>query len=259
MKKQKKLPKISIITPSFNQGRFIKETIDSVLSQQYPNLEYWVIDGASKDDTVSILKSYGRKLKFVSEKDRGQTHAINKGMKCATGDILAYLNSDDVYLPNTLRTVAEFFVDHPQAMWLSGDYFIIDENGKKIQSGIADYKKILRGKPTFNRLAVANYIVQPSTFWRAELIKKIGFFDESLRYCMDYDFWMRAIKKYSLHVIDYHLSLFRIHKDSKGGAEYTKQFEEEHEITKKYVTSPLLIFLHRLHAAITVRTYAFIK
>jgi glycosyltransferase involved in cell wall biosynthesis len=259
MEKAKGNPKISVITPSYNQGEFIKETIDSVLSQNYPNLEYWVIDGGSKDNTVAILKSYGNKIKWVSEKDRGQTHAINKGLRRATGSILTYLNSDDVYLPNTLNTVAEFFSNNPAAMWLTGDYFIIDATGKKIQSFIANYKKLLRQKPTLTRLAVANYIIQPSTFWRRELFKKIGFFDESLRYCMDFDYWMRTIKKYPPAILPNHFSLFRVHKGSKGGGSYDKQFSEEHKIVKKYVKNPLLVFAHKIHMTVTVLIYKLIK
>ncbi len=99
------LPKISIITPSYNQGRFIKETIDSVLSQNYPNLEYWVMDGGSTDETVKVLKSYGKKINWVSKKDKGQTNAINEGLKKVTGDIIAYINSDDVYAPDVFRQV----------------------------------------------------------------------------------------------------------------------------------------------------------
>ena len=172
--KQKTLPKITVITPSYNQGHFITETIDSVLSQNYPNLEYIVMDGGSTDDTVDILKSYGKKFTWVSKKDKGQTDAINKGIKKSTGDIICYLNSDDVFLPNTLNTVAEYFMQNPEAMWVTGDYFIIDADGNKIQSFVAEYKKWLRQNPSKQRLSIANYIIQPSTFWRKELTQEIG-------------------------------------------------------------------------------------
>src|SRR5260221_10240603 len=115
-------PKISIITPSFNQGKYIERTIQSVLSQQYPNLEYIVVDGGSTDETLSILRKYskiklepGTSFSWVSEPDKGQTNAINKGLRQATGDILAYLNSDDTYLPSTLTTIALFFQNRPEA------------------------------------------------------------------------------------------------------------------------------------------------
>lgn len=259
MKNKKNPPRISVITPSYNQGRFIKETIDSVLSQNYPNLEYWIIDGGSTDETVTLLKSYGKKIHWISEKDKGQANGINKGMKRATGEIVTYLNSDDVFLPNALNTIADFFFTHPEAQWVSGDYFIIDEVGNKIQSYVARYKTLLRESPTLSKLSIANYVIQPSTFWRRDLLKKIGLFDESLRYCMDYDYWMRVMQKYPLYTLDNHFSLFRIHTSSKGGVQYKNQFDEEHEVMKRYIKSPLLVFLHKLHALLIVGIYKIIK
>ena len=252
-------PKITVITPSYNQGHFIKETIESVLNQNYPNLEYIVMDGGSTDGTVKILKSYGKKFTWVSKKDKGQTDAINQGIIKSTGDIICYLNSDDVFLPNTLNTVAEYFMQHPEAMWATGDYFIIDADGNKIQSFVANYKTWLRQKPTMMHLSIANYIIQPSTFWRKELMEDIGMFDENLHFCMDFDYWMRAMAKYPLHVLNSHFSLFRIHGSSKGGALYEKQFNEEHELVVKYVKSPVIRFIHKIHATLIVMAYRVMK
>lgn len=257
--RKKDLPKISVITPSYNQGHLIRETIDSVLNQNYPNLEYIVMDGGSTDNTVQVLKQYKGKLDYVSKKDRGQTDAINQGIKKATGDILMYLNSDDIMLPNTLNTVGEYFNSHPDAMWLTGDYFIIDEKGKKIQSFVANYKKVLRNIPIFDVLSIANFIIQPSTFWRKELTKEIGIFDESLHLCMDYDYWMRTIQKYPLHVLPNHFSLFRIHGTSKGGTQYEKQFNEEHQVLCRYNQNLLVRFVHKIHATLIVLAYKIIK
>src|SRR5437868_9654465 len=115
-------PKISIVTPSFNQGQFIEETIRSVLDQNYPNLEYLVIDGGSTDQTIEIIRKYEAQFSYwETEKDRGQVHAINKGLARATGDIFAFINSDDIYLPRTFATVAKYFDDHPSAEWICGD------------------------------------------------------------------------------------------------------------------------------------------
>src|SRR5688572_6274864 len=114
--------KISIVTPSFNQGQFIEETVLSVLNQNYPNLEYIVIDGGSTDQTVEVIRRYEDRLAYwASEKDRGQVHAINKGLAKSTGDIFAFINSDDVYLPETFAAVAEYFDAHPEAEWVCGD------------------------------------------------------------------------------------------------------------------------------------------
>jgi len=263
MKNNKNLPKISIITPSFNQAQFIEETVKSVVEQNYPNLEYIIKDAGSTDGSLEIIKKYASRypkiIKWISKKDKGQTDGINQGIKMATGDVLAYLNSDDVYLPNTLQTVAEEFIKHPEAMWITGDYFIIDNTGKKIQSYVAGYKELLRKKPTFIKLAIANYIIQPSTFWRRSLMKKIGIFDPSLRYCMDYDYWMRAIKQSPPIVMDRRFSLFRIHKTSKGGSQFDRQFKEEHQVLKRYTSNFPLLLLHKVHAQAIILAYRLVK
>ena len=121
-------PKISIVTPSFNQGRFLEETILSVLNQNYDNLEYIIIDGGSSDETVDIIRRYEDRLAYwVSEKDRGQVHAINKGLERATGDIFAYLNSDDIYLAGAFNAVVGYFRDHPESDWICGDTLMFGE------------------------------------------------------------------------------------------------------------------------------------
>lgn len=252
-------PKIGIVTPAFNQGAFIRETIESVLGQGYPDLEYHVIDGGSTDDTLEVLRGFGGQITWLSEKDRGQAHAINKGLQKTSADIVAFINSDDVYLPHTFSLVSRYFSDHPEAMWLTGDYAIIDGTGKPIQPYVAAYKRLLRKRPDFQRLALANFIAQPSTFWRKELFEELGPFEESLRYCFDYDFWLKASRKHPLHVIDHPLSLFRVHGASKGGSEFSKQFKEEHEVLRRYTSSGRLLGLHRLHGAMIVFAYRILK
>ncbi len=248
-------PRIGVVTPSYNQGTFIRQTIESVLGQGYQNVEYRVVDGGSVDDTMDVLKSYGSRVDWVSEGDEGQASAINKGLKGISADIVAFINSDDVYLPHAFSLVAAYFSDHPEAMWLTGDHFLIDAEGKRIRSYVAAYKRMLRKHPTFRRLAMANYIVQPSTFWRRELLDEIGFFDERLRYCFDYDFWLRALLRHPLHVTPRPLSLFRVHKGSKGGAEFARQFAEEHAVLGRYAPGKPLLALHRLHASLIVFAY----
>ena len=254
-----RLPSIGIVTPSLNQGRFIRETIESVIGQGCPGLEYWIIDGGSTDGTLGVLRGYGDRVNWVSEKDDSQAQAVNKGLKRITSDIFAFLNSDDAYLPGALSLVAGYFQDHPDAMWLTGDHHIADEAGRRIQPYIAGYKRLLRRSPTFARLAVANFIVQPSTFWRRELLEEIGPFDETLRYCFDYDFWMRAIRRYPLHVIGEPLSCFRIHSASKGGSEFSRQFAEEHKVVGRYTSDGTLLALHKVHAGLIVLAYRLMK
>ena len=251
-------PRIGVITPSYNQGAFIRETIDSVLGQDYPNIEYRVIDGGSTDDTPSVLKSYGSRVEWVSEPDHGQASAINKGLKGISADIVAFINSDDVYLPGTFSSVAAYFAAHLDAVWLTGDHFVIDSRGKRIRSYVSAYKRMLRRRPTYRRLAMANYIVQPSTFWRRALLDEIGFFDESLRYCFDYDFWLRAMLRHPLHVTSRPLSLFRVHGASIGGSEFARQFAEEHAVLKRYASHKPTLALHRIHASLIVFAYRLI-
>ena len=252
-------PRIGIVTPSYNQGAFIRSTIESVLAQEYPNLEYRVIDGGSSDGTLAILRNYGDRINWISEKDNGQAQAINKGLKGLSADIVGFINSDDAYLPGAFFSVASYFASHPDAMWLTGDHFIIDSEGNKMQSYVTKYKGLLRRHPTFRRLALANFIVQPSTFWKRELLEDVGLFDESLRYCFDYDFWMRAIRRYPLHTVNENLSLFRVHKGSKGGAGFVRQFDEEHEVLRRYTADRKLLGLHRLHAGLIVFAYRILK
>ena len=252
-------PVISVITPSLNQGAFLEQTIRSVLDQGYPNLEYIVMDGGSTDETVSILKKYEGKLKWISKKDKGQSDAINQGLRMAKGDIVAWLGSDDFYMPGTLHRVAYYFEKHHTSVWLTGDYIIVDEMGRKIQSPVRVYKNMLRMSNSFNTLSFANYVNQPSTFWRRSLHDEFGYVDERLHYCMDYDFWLRIMKKYPLSFIPLPLSGFRIHKDSKSGSQYNLQFEEEVEVAKRYQKNMAIIALHKLHNHIIRAIYTLIK
>lgn len=179
------MPLVSIITPSFNQGRFIKRTIDSVLSQSYPNIEYVVIDGGSSDETLDVLKSYGDRLRWISEPDNGQTNAINKGLQLTSGSIQAYLNSDDVLLPDAVATAVNYFNRHSNCDVVYGKANYIDaEDQVTGQYNTADY--------SFERLMQDCCICQPATFWRTSLAETIGPFNEQLNYVMDYEYWLRA-------------------------------------------------------------------
>ena len=251
--------KISIITPSLNQGEFIEKTIKSILSQDYPFLEYIIIDGGSTDNTHDILRKYNGKIKWISEKDSGPPEAINKGLRMASGDIIGLMNGDDIYEPDCLKAVSGFFNKFPDCQWLTGDYFIIDENDNKIQSFVVLYKRLLRLYPSFDMLCFANFIVYPGTFFRKKIVSETGFFDESLFYANDYDYWLRIIQKYPLYVINKPLSSFRIHKKSIGGHLYEKQFREAFEVVKKYNKNRLLLLMHKLHAGIANMVYHLIK
>jgi len=240
--------KISIITPSYNQAAFIERTIQSVLEQNYPDLEYIVMDGGSTDGTVEILKKYSDRIIWKSEKDHGQSDAINKGLKMATGDIVAYLNSDDTYEPGALQRVAEFFKNNPDAEWAYGKCKIINENDREIRKPITAYKNLLSKKYSYKKLLAENFISQPAAFWKRQIHSEIGFFDENEHFCMDYEFWLRIGQKYPAGVIDGYLANFRYHANSKSGGVNKKQFQDELRLAKKFGADyPLSVFLHKVN------------
>jgi hypothetical protein len=178
-------PLVSIVTPSFQQGRFLRRTIDSVLRQTYPHIDYLVIDGGSTDESTAILRSYGNRFFWVSEPDRGQTDAINKGFARSHGQIRAYLNSDDVLVPDAVACAVQEFCRHPGCCLVYG---------KALNIGATD--EVLGFFPTepfrLERLLEECFICQPATFWRAALAERIGSFDATLHFAMDYDYWLRA-------------------------------------------------------------------
>ena len=178
------LPLVSVVTPSFNHGRFIRETIESVLSQSYPRIEYLVMDGGSTDETVEILKSYGDRVTWVSEPDRGQTNAINKGWRRARGTIVAYLNSDDTYLPGAVEKAVTALQADPGAGAVYGEGYHVDEAGRVIERYPTEPFDMAR-------LGQTCFICQPTVFLRRDVVERLGFLDGSRRYCMDYDLWIR--------------------------------------------------------------------
>lgn len=256
---KKKYPKISIITPSYNQGRFIETTIRSVIEQNYPNLEYIVMDGGSTDETLDILKKYSRQIRLFSKKDKGQSDAINNGLKIAKGEIVGYLNSDDTIEPDSLSKVADFFVKNSQYYWVTGKCYVINENGRIVNNLVTLYKSFwLKYFRSEKILAVLNYISQPATFWKKSVYCRIGTFNHSLHYGMDYDYWLRLIKIYKLGFIDHYLAAFRIHSQSKSGQSYTDLFKESYLVSNKY-NSGVLSLLHKFHDICTIIAYKYIR
>jgi len=229
--KMKDYPKISIVTPSYNQAEYLEETILSVLNQRYPNLEYIIVDGGSTDGSVEIIKKYEDRLAWwVSEKDDGQTQAINKGLARATGEIVAYLNSDDVYLPGALYAVSDYFRKHPNCLWLSGGSIIY---GKGIDIEIWN-PKIPDNQAEW---LLHNIIPQQSTFWKKILMDQYGMFDETYSYSMDYEYWVRFITygiKYN--IINLPLAAYRFHDTSKSVSQKESFRPEDDHIKRKYIS-----------------------
>lgn len=253
------LPVISVITPSYNQGHFIRQTVESVLSQQYPRLEYIVVDALSTDDTLPILATYKDRLTLIAEPDNGQTDAINKGLRQATGDIVCWLNSDDYFLPGTLATVGNFFANHPDNIWLTGDCQIVDQASRLIQQPVRQYKRLLRSLTPAMYLGMTNAICQPSTFWRRKAHGQLGYLTESLHYTMDYDWWLRLQQLQPPAILPQPLTAFRIHANSKGGNQYVRQFEEDYQTFCRYWPEPSIRWLHRLHNRAITSVYQLVK
>jgi glycosyltransferase involved in cell wall biosynthesis len=237
--------KISIITPSLNQAGFIEETILSVMNQDYKDFEHIVIDGGSNDGTVEILKKYPH-LKWISEKDKGQSDAINKGFRMAAGDVLAWLNSDDYYNQNIFKDVAAYFEAHPDCFFLYGNITYIDESGRPfahVDGDTISYKKLLRNP---------DIVRQPSCFWRKEVLQTVGYLDEDLHVVMDYDYFLRIGKLYQFHYINRNLGFFRSYPQGKTSSLAKRQAKEIFSVMK--LNAGLINF--RYYMFMALRKYA---
>ncbi len=224
-----RLPSISLVTPSLNQGKFIRETIESVLAQGYPALEYVVQDGGSTDGTLAILDSYAGRVPSVSEKDAGQADAINRGLSRATGEVLGYLNSDDVLEPGALAAVGEAFASDLDLLFVWGRARYVDEAGAVVSP-------YLVRPDAFERLADACFIAQPAAFFRRRVWQEIGPFDASLHHTMDYDYWLRIAARYPAartRFLDRELARCRMHADAKTVAGWSRALDEIMELVKR--------------------------
>lgn len=254
-------PKISVVMPSLNQGKFIARSIHSVLDQNYPALELIVVDGGSADNTVEVLQSCRENVRWISEKDNGQTDAINKGLRMAGGEILAFLNADDLLLPNALNIVAGRFQNHPERLWLTGRCKIVDEQGGEIRSMITRYKNILLSFGSRAMLHVTNYISQPATFWRRAAVDEFGYFDETLHFVMDYEYWLRLWQTHPPLILPQYLAAFRIQSQSKttSSGHSAAYINEERLVLRRYSRSSLLLAGHDMHRFLMTTAYRVIN
>lgn len=236
------LPLVSVVTPSYNQGMYIERTIRSVLNQDYPNIEHIIIDGGSVDGTLDVLRSY-KHLKWVSEKDSGTAEAINKGWRCAQGEILCCLPSDDTLAPDAIGRVVRTFSERPEAQVVYGDCNVIDENDRI--TGTVRSRKF-----NLYRLFLFNYILEPTVFLRRRVLEMVGLLDETLQYACDYDLWLRIGKQEGRMIyIGEVLASFRVHPGSKSVAQKEGAAEELRKVLIKNVQnagSPVRAVMFRM-------------
>lgn len=204
------LPLVSIVTPSYNQGHFLEQTIQSVLTQDYPNLEYIIVDGGSTDNSLEIIHQYADKLSWwVSERDNGHADALNKGFAHATGEIYAWLNSDDTYQPGAIQQAVDYLLAHPNISMVYSDANLIDEQGKylgRFPARQTDYAHMLNGSVN---------IPQATTFFWAHLWQQVGPLDLTLKYAFDYDLWVRLAKVAPIVYLTETWANFRLHEAGK--------------------------------------------
>jgi glycosyltransferase involved in cell wall biosynthesis len=225
-------PLVSIITPSFNQAQFLEQTITSVLEQDYHLIEYLVVDGNSTDGSQAIIKKYAKRITWwVSESDHGQAEAINKGLKRAKGKIVAWLNSDDYYLPGAITKAVAVFQNHPSFSIVYGDVLAVDADGSQIN-------KLHYYQMDLINLMKFNIIGQPSVFIRREILNKIGFLDPSLQYLLDHQLWLRLAQRAPIQYLPEMLSAARFHSQSKNVAQASAFGEEAYRIITWMQCSP---------------------
>lgn len=243
--------KISIVTPTYNSGPYIKETMESIHQQSYKNFEHFVMDGLSTDNTSQIVKEYKNAV-LVSEKDSGQSDALNKGFNMAQGDILAWQNADDVYLPDTFDIVVDFFKNNPDVDLVYGYYQLMDSESK----WICDVYPIQWNTWLFAHGRFSP--PQPTAFWRRRVHEQVGQLNEKLHYCMDVDFYSRAVNKnFKFSRIPKIMGKFRIHTESKtqNSANEKKVFAEYRDVLAtnfNYTPADSFFFeLFKLRASVT--------
>jgi glycosyltransferase involved in cell wall biosynthesis len=220
---------VSVVTPSYNQGEFIEATLQSVHNQTYPSIEHIVVDNCSTDSTRAVLDRYVGKITTIIEPDNGQTDAINKGMRCASGEVMAWLNGDDLYLPHTVKTVVDFFNSYPEALFVYGDVEAIDRAGKSY--GVRPF---IQQTDADELVHIRNRIVQPAVFWRRALWEQIGELDTTLHYVMDYEYWMRAAKVTQLRYTPVVLAQERLYDAAKTFRGSLKRIRELEEIALRH-------------------------
>lgn len=246
-------PKITVVIPSYNKVKFIGDTLKSIFKQNYDNFEVIIQDGGSTDGTLKIIeqfaKKYPKKIKYVSKKDGGQSNAINSGLKKATGEIVTFINADDVYCDGAFEAVVGHYAENPDAIWFAGKGIVIDEKGVEIAKLATWYKSFLLSRSTYYFLLTTNYLMQPSVFLTKKSLQKYGLFTGTKDFVTEYDMWLKLGKKEMPVVINKNLTKFRIEKNTKTSLNSVILLEEDERIVKRYTKNSFILFLHMLHNA----------
>lgn len=246
-----KVPKISVVIPSFNKKQYIAGTISSIIAQHYPNFEIIIMDGGSTDGTLGIINKYARKypriIKYQSQKDKGQWDAINKGFKMAKGKILAYINADDEYFPGAFSEVEKMYKANVDAFWFAGRGRVIDKTGLRIAKLSTFYKNCLLFLNSRFLLLSTNYLMQPSVFLTRTAYKKFGPFVGHKNFVMEYDLWLKISRQKMPVITNRYLSSFRIEPGTISASVSRELLEQDEMVAKKHTDSPLILFIHKLH------------
>lgn len=218
------LPKITIVTPSFNQGKYLEETILSVLNQEYPNLEYIIIDGGSTDESLNIIKKYEKQLAYwISEKDEGLYHGIQKGFEKSSGEIMAWINADDMYHKKGLFKAAEIFSKFKHVQWIMGSNTYFDEGGHPFIYDHQPYSQCWSSSRL--RLFDGHFIQQESVFWRRALWEKAGaYIDQNYSLAADFELWLRFFRYEKLYTTSFMLAGFRLRNENQKSFNQRDQY-----------------------------------
>jgi glycosyltransferase involved in cell wall biosynthesis len=237
------LPRIAVVTPSCNTARYIGAAIRSVLDQDYPNLDYLIMDGGSTDGTLDVLRSFGERIRWISEKDHGQADAIRRGFDRTTGDILAWLNSDDTFSPGAFRAVTEFFAHHPQVDVVYGEASYIDAEGAPI-ARCAHIEPFSRRRLVY----YSDFIVQPAAFFRRSAYDAVGGINPRWHWALDYDLWIRLAQRHRFAHISRELACYRWLKDNKTATGGFGRVDEIREMAAAHgLRSPAYVELERVN------------
>ncbi|GEJ56373.1 glycosyltransferase family 2 protein [Anaeromyxobacter diazotrophicus] len=253
--------RISVVTPSFNQAAFLPRTLQSVLGQQGEfELDYRVQDGGSRDGSVELLERHAGRLRFKTEPDHGQADAVNRALREADGDVVGWVNSDDLLLPGALDRVAKAFRERPGTQWVHGRCEIIDAEDRPIRRWLSAYKDRRCRRYSYRKLLLENFVSQMTVFWRRDALDA-GPLDEALHYALDYDLWLRLGKRSAPVFIDAPQAAFRWYDTSKSGARFDVQFEEDLRVFERHAPpgDRLLRLEKRLHTAGIVAAYRVLR